>query len=53
MNCERCLASPFGFELLDYCADCSTNLCKGCMEDGCCGNVPAISGTTEDFSEEE
>lgn len=54
-KCERCGASPVGdYGLLDYCSACSKNLCPKCMEDGCCGNVPADSGMEDDeFSEEE
>lgn len=50
--CERCGTPPTGtYELLDYCAKCSKNLCNGCMANGCCGNVPAKSGTEDDFAE--
>ena len=53
MQCERCGARtvPSGYEMLDYCAVCSRNLCEHCMERGCCGNVPAISGTGQDYGE--
>ena len=47
-KCERCGAYPKGMRLLDYCAVCSTDLCDNCMLEGCCGNVPAISGSQED-----
>lgn len=47
-TCERCGAKPTGFRLLDYCAECSRDLCDECMEEGCCGNVPAISGNEDD-----
>lgn len=51
-KCERCRATPRGeYELLDYCAVCSKDLCDECMAKGCCGNVPARSGTEEDFGE--
>jgi hypothetical protein len=51
--CERCGRSTDQltanrFELFDYCAVCSKNLCNDCMEDGCCGNKPALSGTEEE-----
>jgi len=47
-SCERCGAKPEGFALLDYCAVCSKDLCAKCMAQGCCGNVPAQSGTAAD-----
>jgi hypothetical protein len=48
-KCERCGAPPpGGFKMLDYCAVCSRDLCPKCMEVGCCGNVPAWSGTEKD-----
>jgi hypothetical protein len=47
-KCERCGASPQGYELLDYCAVCSTDLCGHCIAEGCCGNVPAVSGMEAD-----
>lgn len=43
-KCERCGAYPRGMELLDYCGVCSNDLCPHCMAEGCCGNVPAVSG---------
>lgn len=46
--CERCGAKPEGFKLLDYCAICSKDLCKACMAQGCCGNIPAISENSEE-----
>lgn len=56
--CERCGASKprpdaGPFEGLDYCAECSRDLCDACMEKGCCKHVPARSGMDEDFSEDE
>jgi len=48
MNCEKCGAAPKGFDLFDYCAECSRNLCPDCMAKGCCGHVPALSGTEHD-----
>ena len=52
-KCERCKHSvPDGsFELLDYCAVCSKNLCGPCMAKGCCGIVPARSGSSDDDGE--
>lgn len=57
-SCERCGAirpspdaSPFAD--LDYCAECSRNLCDACMEKGCCGHVPALSGVETDYPDEE
>jgi hypothetical protein len=49
-TCENCRAktNPQSWELFDYCAICSKNLCDGCMELGCCGHVPAKSGAEED-----
>lgn len=52
MNCERCGATPTSYELLDYCATCSKNLCADCMKAGCCGAVPAASGAGHDHDEE-
>jgi len=55
-KCERCGAYPTGMNLLDYCAICSADLCPHCMTEGCCGNVPAVSGTeidNEDFETEQ
>jgi hypothetical protein len=60
-QCERCGKRPvpvgeMDLGLLDYCAVCSKDLCDECMAEGCCGNVPALSGTEENdkpMSEEE
>lgn len=50
-KCERCGAMPEGeYGLHDYCDHCSKNLCPKCMEAGCCGQVPADSGMSEDKS---
>jgi len=51
MSCERCGASPEGFELYDYCAFCSANLCEKCMAEGCCDEKPAVSGMENDNQE--
>lgn len=48
-KCERCGAKPEGeYDLLDYCAKCSRDLCEACMAKGCCGHVPARSGSQDD-----
>jgi len=52
-RCERCGSRKSnvkagGFDLLDYCAVCSRDLCDDCMAKGCCGNTPARSGNAED-----
>ena len=57
-RCERCGArrSKPGageYDLLDYCAHCSRDLCDACMEKGCCGRVPAASGTAWDHGDDE
>lgn len=53
-KCERCGKGPDGtFELLDYCADCSKDLCPDCMGAGCCGKVPAVSGMGVDDVESD
>jgi len=57
-RCEGCGArspSPGAsrYAMLDYCAECSRDLCDACMEKGCCGQVPALSGTAADFGEDE
>ena len=52
-TCERCNKKASGYDLLDYCAVCSRNLCDLCMDKGCCGHVPAKSGADEDHGETE
>lgn len=53
MKCEKCGAGPKGeFGLLDYCAECSRNLCDDCMAKGCCGHVPAWSGQDKQDGDE-
>lgn len=49
-ECERCPATISGdnYQLFDYCVECSKNLCNDCMGNGCCGNVPALSGMEAD-----
>lgn len=56
--CERCGASKPSpeagpFDSLDYCAECSRDLCDACMARGCCGRVPARSGMEADYPDEE
>ena len=48
-DCERCgkaspAASSASYALHDFCYECGTNLCADCMEEGCCGHIPALSG---------
>lgn len=51
-DCERCGARANGqYELFDYCAHCSANLCHDCMKKGCCKKVPADSGSEADDEE--
>lgn len=51
-SCERCGAKANGkYELFDYCAQCSRNLCDACMDKGCCGAKPAKSGMNADATE--
>lgn len=57
-RCERCGArySKPGagmMDMLDYCAKCSRDLCDACMDKGCCGHIPAISGTQADYGEDD
>jgi hypothetical protein len=48
MTCEGCGVETVGYDLHDFCAVCSKNLCGKCMEKGCCGHKPALSGSEED-----
>ena len=52
MNCERCGAEPEGYDLFDYCAVCSKNLCSRCAKNGCCRHRPMKSGMEADYPEE-
>lgn len=54
-TCERCgaKAAANSYELFDYCAYCSKNLCPACMANGCCGHVPADSGMDADNREDD
>lgn len=51
MKCERCGTETRAYELFDFCAICSKNLCDKCVKRGCCENIPAKSG--EKLEEEE
>lgn len=53
MKCAVCGAekpSPDSadFSLLDYCAQCGSDLCHEHMAEGCCGHQPALSGIAAD-----
>lgn len=50
-RCEHCGKPLPGLEG-DYCAICSRNLCEHCMDQGCCGHIPAQSGVARDYSED-
>ena len=51
-TCEKCGKKASGkYELLDYCAKCSKNLCDDCMAAGHCGETPAKSGMDADQSD--
>lgn len=52
-KCERCGKATTGYDLHDYCAACSRNLCDPCMAAGCCGSVPAKSGQDADLNYNE
>lgn len=52
-QCDRCDATvPEADALIfmDYCASCSDVLCDACMAEGCCGHVPALSGSQADLA---
>lgn len=60
--CERCgghdgfiETGAFAGSLheIDYCAKCGINLCSRCMAEGCCGEVPAVSGWAVDSPKED
>lgn len=53
MKCERCKVDSQGYDLHDYCALCSKNLCSRCMARGCCGLTPARSGQDSDVRGED
>ncbi len=48
--CERCeFTHPKdSYDLLDYCAVCSKDLCELCLAAGCCGRVPAKTEGDDD-----
>ena len=53
MKCERCGVAPKGkYELHDYCAECSKNLCAACFETGRClggrKHIPANHGGSDE-----
>jgi hypothetical protein len=52
-KCEKCgkAPPPDSYQLFDYCAVCSKDLCPDCMAKGHCGHTPALSGMGEDYSE--
>ena len=53
-KCEECGAKPSRpYEMFDYCARCGRDLCKKCMEEGCCGSTPATSGMKVDFGDDD
>lgn len=43
-TCTRCQTTTAA----DYCAECKEMRCPWCMEEGCCGHTPAISGIDYD-----
>lgn len=56
-TCERCgsrgtliTKGPFAgtYQMLDFCAECSKDLCDECMKKGCCGHAPALSGNEDE-----
>ena len=56
-RCERCgrpdtVIDPSGIARAapstDCCAVCGKGLCVRCMDEGCCGHVPAMSGEESD-----
>jgi len=54
MKCEGgCGAETEGYNLFDYCVVCSANLCPKCMERGCCGDVPALSGQVTELDDDD
>lgn len=53
MLCDRCANESEPGEAFDYCPRCGANLCPECMEEGCCGEVPAVSGQSRDVEDEQ
>ena len=61
-KCERCggvdkwtddAGKEHVSDFTDFCAVCSKDLCAKCMAKGCCGNVPAKSGSNEEYGDED
>jgi hypothetical protein len=50
--CARCGARLLAYPI-DYCAACGKELCDRCMDEGCCGRVPAASGLMDAEDEDE
>jgi hypothetical protein len=47
--CGRAIGGQCGRRgLWDYCAKCNRAFCKDCMNEGCCGHTPALSGHAAD-----
>lgn len=42
--CAECERRGRAYEIYDWCAHCERSLCPGCMQEGCCGSLPARSG---------
>jgi hypothetical protein len=42
--CAGCERRGKAYEIFDWCAHCERSLCHGCMQTGCCENLPARSG---------
>jgi hypothetical protein len=42
--CGGCERRGSDGEIFDWCANCERSLCDRCMERGCCGREPAMSG---------
>lgn len=55
MKCERagCRAETKGYDLFDYCAKCSKNLCPEHVQKGCCGHAPILRGGVENVDDED
>lgn len=57
-RCESCgtkypNAECGEYDLFDYCAVCSRDLCDRCLAKGCCGHVPGKSGLGEDYPDDD
>ncbi|MBN1204358.1 MAG: hypothetical protein JXB05_05490 [Myxococcaceae bacterium] len=42
--CAACERRGKAYEIFDWCAHCERSLCPGCLQEGCCGSLPARSG---------